>query len=587
MEPSYDPDMDSILRNRLFRLSFEAQYGEFDRREHMVLVPVHTRGYHTKLKSGMVHPNRNSLAFANALLDAVELRLVPEGEREAAERSLMRVMALQDKDPASRTYGIWSYFLEEPLSAMDAPDWNWADFCGKELEQAWLFHGSKLAGKTKDAIAETLHHATESIKRRDMGPHYTNIAIMGTYVTLVYGEAFGVQAMKDYGKARLQHFLEHTRAMGSLSEYNSPNYNLLAATDMQRLLRDVHDRDCFRMAREIHDAIWKSISLHYDAGTGEWAGPHSRNYDPFLTRSTRTSIHMATGDAMGAMNEADLEMSTDLLHVELECPKAYILRFSSSRAGSPARMIRDRYQADDPDHAAATCIAPAFSLGTFLKSDLWNQRRPLIAFWGGTTHTVSLYPQFLHDGYDFSSALCAHVQKDGSVLGAIYFCWDQGDTHLSLDPIHDRTILAGDLRVRFRIVARDPEDLDRLEIRREGTAWTVSFGGVHVRLTPVCVEAPEFCPEWEPAQGADYRGMDLVFYRGPRKAVDLSSLRRFLAAFALEMTTGSPAKNPAVSSRWEGDLLSMEWPERGLSISIPAKPGPKKDLYAATKGCVR
>ena len=60
----------------------------------------------------------------------------------------------QDQDPQRRTYGIWPYHYEEPLDAMNKPDWNWADFIGVQLLQ--LAHRTGLTIQPKHAPCENI-----------------------------------------------------------------------------------------------------------------------------------------------------------------------------------------------------------------------------------------------------------------------------------------------------------------------------------------------------------------------------------------------------------------------------------------------
>jgi len=85
-------------------------------------------GYHSKLSECTVHAIRENFVYAKNLL-----RRDAEGDRARAYSVLYRVLPLQDIDPSRNTYGIWSYYLEEWLEEMDEPDWNWADFNGKDL----------------------------------------------------------------------------------------------------------------------------------------------------------------------------------------------------------------------------------------------------------------------------------------------------------------------------------------------------------------------------------------------------------------------------------------------------------------------
>ena len=138
------------------------------------------------------------------------------------------MIGLQDQDPASKTYGIWPWFLEEPLARMSPPDWNWADFCGVQLLQVALDHRDRLTPEVRSLVDVSIQHAARSVERRNVGPGYTNIAIMGTYVTLVASELYGWDDLHRYALARLRRFSDYTKVQGAFTEYNSPTYTVVA-----------------------------------------------------------------------------------------------------------------------------------------------------------------------------------------------------------------------------------------------------------------------------------------------------------------------------------------------------------------------
>ncbi|MBC8103761.1 MAG: hypothetical protein H7Z41_14395, partial [Cytophagales bacterium] len=220
---------------------------QYDPAEKMLRTRLSTPGYHSKLKAGMVHSTRDSLSYAAALLDTGDPALVQRGQD-----IISRVIALQDQDPESKTYGIWSWFLEETLAEMSPPDWNWADFCGVPLLQAVLYHRATLPADLTARIDAAIHHAAASIRKRNVGPDYTNIAVMGTYVTLIAAETYDDADLKQYAMARLRRFHDYSVENGGFTEYNSPNYTITALSELGRLRLHVRDEEARRLVEAVY-----------------------------------------------------------------------------------------------------------------------------------------------------------------------------------------------------------------------------------------------------------------------------------------------------------------------------------------------
>lgn len=130
-------------------------------------------GYHSRIPNGsVVHMTVPSLRYALALLQA--------GDGSLRAGAIIRaVLQMQDTDVASSTYGVWPWFLEEPLTAMSQPDWNWADFCGELLGTMIVDHADALPAELVADMKEALGHAGWAIFRRNSNPAYTNIALLG------------------------------------------------------------------------------------------------------------------------------------------------------------------------------------------------------------------------------------------------------------------------------------------------------------------------------------------------------------------------------------------------------------------------
>ncbi len=265
--------------------------------ERMLRHPFGSPGYHTQHAGEWVHGTRVAGEYALALCDS--------GDADRLSRAvgiIDRLLSLQDTNPDSNTYGIWSWFLEEPLPDMAPPDWNWADFIGTYLIQIAMDHGDRLPPDTADRLDQGALHAARSIIRRDVGPAYTNIALMGTHVTFCVGEHYRDDEVLAYARARLRRFVEHTREHGAFSEYNSPTYTSLAARIIARMGRDIEDEAAQPLVSWLYDLVWGDIAQHFHPPTRQWSGPHSRNYSTLLGTRELAFFQRALGGNVRLMD---------------------------------------------------------------------------------------------------------------------------------------------------------------------------------------------------------------------------------------------------------------------------------------------
>ena len=529
----------------------------------MLAVPFSSPGYHTTLTGGTVHRTRDSLEYAVALLDTGD-----EALRPRAEAILRRVIALQDQDPASKTYGIWPWFLEEPLARMSPPDWNWADFCGVQLLQVALDHRDRLSPDVRALVDTAVKHAARSIQRRDMGPGYTNIAIMGAYVTLVTAEIYRLADLRAYALARWRNFAEFTRRNGGFAEYNSPTYTVVALKELARLRQHVRDPEARRLTEAIYQRAWEEIAQHFHPPTRQWAGPHSRSYRTLLGGSTLALIERATARRV-QLGKSDPEL--DECRLSVPCPRPLEASFTALVA---PREWQETFIPGEFPVVGTTRLEPAFALGSVNRGDLWNQRRALVAYWGTADAPSCLQLRFLHDGYDFTAAQFLSAQQGGRVLAGINFATDGGDRHPNLDKIKNGTIRAKDLRLRFELGGAagktkpaapasltQPAGLRFGELRMQLAVPFAAFDGLPVR--------------WESGQAGDTAWLDAVIYEGAPRQFNLGAMQQ--AALAVAVSLGSaelPRGKPSATA--VGNVLQLRW--EGLALSIPTRPAPGSAL---------
>ncbi len=575
------PNLSPIQQDAL-RQVLEEYENQYDPNERMLSSEAYKVGYHTTVRGGAMHPTRESLAYAVALLDS--------GNAESLERAagiLRRVASLQDQDPQSKTYGIWSWYLEEPLEKMSPPDWNWADFCGVQLLAAYRDYRDRLPTDLSDILGQSIVHAARSIERRNVAPSYTNIALMGTYVTLVAAETFGMADLLDYARDRARRVHEYITYHGSFNEYNSPTYTAVAVTEISRLLADAKDGQSRAFMQEIHDLAWKHIGMHFHPPTRQWAGPHSRCYETDLRKRPKTMafIQAGTRNAVPYYPNEAIPLGLHGYRVPLSCPDEWIPLFASLER---EKSVVETFTRADPSKEGqrnavigATFLGRRFTLGSVNYALMWDQRRNVLAYWGTPEKTGYLHVRFLHDGHDYSSAHIATVQKDGSVLAALVFAADGGDTHPNLDLLQNATISAEDLRLRFEF-GGDIEAIELPETWSSGELITLKDRDIAISIFLLCASFADRRTSIEVHRDDKCACVDVVLYSGSRESFDFSKMNEACVAFCLRMQDrdeGSQAQWDAFA-RLEGDRCSCMWrlQSETLQVSIPRKPLPKDTL---------
>jgi hypothetical protein len=520
--------------------------------------------YHTRVPNGTwVHPTRESLDYA--------LRLLRSGRKERAAAIVSKVLALQDTDPTSETYGIWPWLLEEPLAEMDPPDWNWADFCGARLAQLLVEHSGDLPeGLIQDART-SLGHAAASIFRRNVGPGYTNIAVMGAGVTLVAGELLGEPRLAGYGRRRLRNIVEHTEHHGGFNEYNSPTYTVVTLSECERILQLVRDPSARADAENLRRAAWQTIAEHYHPGTNQWAGPHSRAYSDRLDAGIAGYLTARTGVEIRPHPAAVLRDRFEGT-AALPCPAGLVDRFKSP-ASEEAELHSTFIRRGGVRNSTrgTTWMSEGACLGSVNRDNLWDQRRVLLGYWRTEDPAVVIRLRFLHDGRDFSSACVRNVQSGPRILTAIGLLTGMGDAHHQLDVPASGTFDAEDFRVRYQLVGEGVAGRELGDGRFELSA------GSHravIHTTPGRFGEHDLAWEIEHAEGRI--NLDGVCYRGPRQSFDPAELGDVVIVAGLELLRADqPPATLKPDVRETHGTLEATWAvEGGLDIQAPTQARP-------------
>ena len=514
------------FEKELFELAVPRALNGYDAERRMTTVWRGANGYHSRLSNCEVHDVRGSLSFAYTLLNRDA-----EGDRQIAYDILYRVIPLQDINPARKTYGIWSYYLEEDLELMNPPDWNWADFNAKTLLYILNEHSDKLTDDLKMRVKDSICHACRAIIERNVGPGYTNISIMGSYVTIFAGELLNIPEFLEYGKKRLATLHEYNMSNGNFREFNSPTYTFVCIDELSRILQDVKDEESLRLAGELNDLAWKTVAIHYHPTTGQLAGPHDRAYGALVGEGTRFSIERALNYKVNITNHEGLKNSppsANVFSMNFNCPEKYVPYFLDVDG---ERLCDDTFA---PSRQAYTYMNKAFTLGSLHREMAWNQHRNVLGYFGTVQKPVSVTIRSQKNGWDYCGSYTSTVQDKGRALTAINFTADGFDTHCCLDAIKDGTIKAKDMRVRY-VFEGAIGDLDAVQ---DGNTFIITHkvSGVKVKIVYSHAKFGKYDVKFELVKTDKFISADAVLYSGEETDIKLADLEKAGVVCSIEMT---------------------------------------------------
>ncbi|MFD1957728.1 hypothetical protein ACFSL6_27025 [Paenibacillus thailandensis] len=543
--------------------SLKEREASYDAAVKLLYIPM-TKTYHTALTPES-HPYAHCI-YSSA---AYALDLLESGRQDRAERAIgivRTLLPLQDAKEDSPTFGVWPYFWEEPLARMKEPDWNYADFVGKKLVLMLKRHGERMDGELKRELAAAIERACRAIVKRDVGPSYTNIAVMGAFVTLAGGETIGRETYVEYGRNRLQRLYDFTLRLGTFVEFNSPTYTPIAIEELDHICRESSDPEANRLAGELLFRAWRMAAEHYHPRTGEWAGPHSRAYAPMLNKDGAAARWFA------GIREERIDARSP------RCPDTLLPYFRSEEERYFRCPIFDEDETGYQSYAT-TYMNESFCLGSFSKEMMWHQRRNLIAYADNGGQPAYVQLRFLKDGKDFSSAVFTGAQQRGDIVFGLNMALDYGDWHPVLDPVNG-IFHAADLRIRFEIGGYT----DGIEIRTEDelgydAAAIIGEQTVRVKQLAACSDLgmPRMAISRSGQKGT--LGIDYVIYEGPSRAFNLHEWS--CAAWAFWFAMSDSAERPQAGSLYRDGMLSA-WLDRSgkrTEIAIPARPDRISRLY--------
>ena len=429
--------------------------------------------------SGKVHYIVTSSEFACAIYRAKREELY-----DLAEKTLRKIVSIQDVRKTSKTYGMWSYYLEEDLDHMLNPDPNMADFNARFFVYILKKCRECLSDDLVEMLKAAVYRASECSIRRNVSPDYTNISLMSLNTIVNTAEIHKDEAMLKKGRERIQKAYEYNYISGCFSEFNSPCYTPVAIEELGRMMDLFDDEECLDYAKKLNHICWEMVLKQYDLKMSLSAPPYIRTYNTIHDSLYDVLIYLGTQGRYGTLGEKYAGF-TATLHSGCMIPEDLVKKYIINKIPKPVFYDAFYYKKnnlrtpeedntiiknlDSPSLRYFTYIADDFAMGAFEKSDLWVQRGTGIVVWGNAEKRTLMRTHCISDMHDYSSGMVYTNQLNDVMLCHTGFATDHGDVHYILDTDKNGKLTTSRLMFTFKFEG----DCENLKLTKDKNKFKI------------------------------------------------------------------------------------------------------------------
>jgi len=193
---------------------------------------------------------------------------------ERIEKYLLLAEKMQDRNPESKTYGNFKWYL----NSEKVVDLNSVEFSLREGFLIWIRHREKLSKKAVEILERLLNIGIKGVLNHSVPVRYTNIFLIKTWNLIAYGENFDNEEIKNMGYRNLDEWLIYTKENG-IREYASPNYYHVDITALGLIYNYTKNSEIRRKSEIALKLFWTDLALNFFEPAGRIGGSKSRDYD--------------------------------------------------------------------------------------------------------------------------------------------------------------------------------------------------------------------------------------------------------------------------------------------------------------------
>ena len=301
---------------------------------------------------------------------------------ERAEAALSLAAEMQDRDPASPTFGNLRWYLRDA----HPDDLNAVEFCMQQAVLIWLLHPDRLTGAAHAELERLLRFGLEGVRRHRVRETYTNIYLMKCWNLIALGECLSDAAAAAEGRAALASWWQLTQTNG-IAEYASPTYYGVDLDSLGLLAKHAPDAGSRAIADAAIRALWTDVAANWFEPGQRIGGAHSRDYD-YLTGHGYLDSRLRSAGWMSGRPDRALE----ILFAESPAPCPADLRATFS--GQRPRVVVRRW-GSALEQTAVHYVGRDFSIGSAGSGYGPEDKVLVVNFPGGPSTVVG---NFVMDG---------------------------------------------------------------------------------------------------------------------------------------------------------------------------------------------